>query len=231
MDRLSACWLTAGSIFGGYRISAVTGRFVCCWILLLGLSGNIARAAVVERDWKTPGDGLLTYDDVNRREWLDLSVSRLDQFPQPRLVNAIAEVTPGGLFEGFTWAKRDDVRAFAESAGIDTSTSDIGVNQFAVTSLIGLLGPTSEGTSGLRSIGLINELQIQYPSLPNDGAAFLINYGGFAGVFFNLPDDLLRPISNGLMLYRVVPEPSVAMQLAVVLAFLVWHGRTRLIHS
>jgi hypothetical protein len=44
-------------------------------------------AGVFSRDWKTPGDGLLTYDDVNQREWLDLSVSRLDQFPVPRFEN------------------------------------------------------------------------------------------------------------------------------------------------
>ena len=29
-----------------------------------------AHGGVISRDWKTPGDGLLTYDDVNKREWL-----------------------------------------------------------------------------------------------------------------------------------------------------------------
>jgi hypothetical protein len=78
-------------------------------------------AAVFERDWKAPGDGLLTYDDVNRREWLDLSQSELSQFPYPFLEPALAELTPGGRFEGFQWATGDDVIALAESAGIDTT--------------------------------------------------------------------------------------------------------------
>ena len=91
-------------------------------LMLLFPCIHSASAAVFERDWQSPGDGLLTYDDVNRREWLDLSVSRLDQFPEPRLENAVAEIAPDGLFEGFKWAKRHHVISFAESAGIDTTT-------------------------------------------------------------------------------------------------------------
>lgn len=197
-------------------------------IVLMASSARSARAAVFGRDWQTTGDGLLTYDDVNRREWLDLSVSRLDQFPEPRLENAIAQIAPGGIFEEFAWAKREDVRSFAESAGIDTSTSDITVNDVTTREVIGLLGPTSQSTHGLRSIGLIDELQTRYPNLPPyDGAAFLINYGGFAGVFLSLPDDLLTPNSNGLMLYRVVPEPSLAVQLFIAVFLLLWRRNIR----
>ena len=43
--------------------------------LALVLAAVQSQAAVFERDWLAPGDGLLTYDDVNKREWLDLSVS------------------------------------------------------------------------------------------------------------------------------------------------------------
>jgi hypothetical protein len=42
--------------------------------LLLSQSST---AAVVAHDWKTPGDDLLTYDTVNKREWLDLPVTVL----------------------------------------------------------------------------------------------------------------------------------------------------------
>ncbi len=142
-----------------------------------------------------------------------------DQFPQPRLENAIAEIAPGGMFEGFTWAKEQDVRAFAESAGIHTSVSDITINQVPITGLIQLLEPTLQSSGVLRSIGLIDEIQTSHPSLPPfDGAGFLLNFnpttgGGYAGLFFHLSDDLLRPSSNGLMLYRVVPEPATAVLL------------------
>ena len=40
-----------------------------------------AQAAAIERDWKTPGDGLLTYDDVSKRGWLDLTETQLFKFP------------------------------------------------------------------------------------------------------------------------------------------------------
>ncbi len=96
------------------------GLFISFLVCVISITIS-ASAAVSERDWKAPGDGLLMYDDVNRREWLDLSLSRLDQFPEPRLDNAIAEIGQGGVFDRFTWAKREDVRALAESAGIDAS--------------------------------------------------------------------------------------------------------------
>jgi hypothetical protein len=168
---------------------------------------DAAKATVFERDWKTPGDGLLTYDDVSQREWLDLSVSRLDQFPEPRLEHAIAEIATGGLFEGFIWAKYDDVRNFATSAGINIATTDLAINGIPTNEVIDLLGPTFDSAVSRRSVGLINEMQSVHPNAPPyDGAAFRIQ--AFAGLYFNISDDLLRQTSNGLMLYRVVPEPS-----------------------
>jgi hypothetical protein len=85
-------------------------------------------AAVLSRDWKMPGDGLLTYDDVNQREWLDLSETLLtDQFPgsdpspliarEMRYQFVVSQTASGGLFEGFSVAKSTDVIQFAQSAG------------------------------------------------------------------------------------------------------------------
>ena len=80
---------------------------------------------VIERDWKVAGDGLLTFDDVNRREWLDLSESLLEQFPgttlRDRYLRVVLELNQGGMFEGFTVADSDEVIDLAQSAGIDTS--------------------------------------------------------------------------------------------------------------
>ena len=42
--------------------------------ILLSLAPLTASATISERDLLEPGDGLLTYDDVNQREWLDLTV-------------------------------------------------------------------------------------------------------------------------------------------------------------
>ncbi len=42
-------------------------RLVIIFITLLATFP--LHAAVIEHDFLTPGDGLLTYDDVNQREW------------------------------------------------------------------------------------------------------------------------------------------------------------------
>jgi hypothetical protein len=55
-------------------------RRVCFFVLVGGVLLGQARSEVISRGWKTPRDGLLTYDDVNRREWLDLTESVLSQF-------------------------------------------------------------------------------------------------------------------------------------------------------
>jgi hypothetical protein len=189
--------------------------FSCCLAAVLySLCSSNLYAAVFERDWQTPGDGLLTYDDVNRRLWLDLTVSRLDQFPEPWLENAVAEIGPGGMFEGFKWAKRGDVIAFAESAGIDTTTLNpfISDNEIPVTELMGMVGVTfqvSDPIIAIRSIGFIDEYEFGRQS----AAVFQLNASAntgnvaLAGLHIG-GDDLARLGSTGLMLYRSVPEPS-----------------------
>ena len=201
---------------------------VVVWVVTSSAHLN---AAVFQHDWKVPGDGLLTYDDVNQREWLDLSVSRLSQFPVPRLANAMAEISPGGLFDGFTWASQQDVLALAASSGVDVTSFDLAVNQIPVTNVIGLLSPTLQNNLGvLRSVGLTNDPRTN-PSLPPyTGAAFLVNFnpstgGGYAEFALNLPDDLLTPLSNGMMLYRVVPEPALTLQFAIAAWLLLWRPK------
>ena len=85
-------------------------------------------AAIFERDLLTPGDGLLTFDDVNKREWLDLSESLLEQFPGDNLEenyqSVVTETGVRGIFEGFSVAKGDDAEALAISAGIDICLID-----------------------------------------------------------------------------------------------------------
>jgi hypothetical protein len=154
----------------------------------------------------TPGDGLLTYDDVNRREWLDLSVSRLDQFPIPQLENALAEIGPGGMFEGFTFAERADVIPLAQSAGINTATHNFAINDEPTGDLIELLSITFQSPLTVQSIGYINE-----PSgTPRVGANFIVSPengpSGTAGLSFN--GDLLSITVPGLMLFQNIPEPS-----------------------
>jgi hypothetical protein len=220
MNRLLSYCLPAGTILSRTagrglesRSASTTGAnmnktMLVCALVLFATYCPAANGAVFERDWTTPGDGLLTYDDVNRREWLDLSVSRLDQFPQPRLENALAEIGPGGIFEGFTFAERADVIPFAQSAGINTSTFNFATNEQPTADLIELLSVTFQNSATVRSIGYIDEPT----GNPRVGADFHVQFnsitgeGSMAGLF--LSGDLLSITVPGLMLFRNIPEPS-----------------------
>ncbi len=70
-------------------------------------------AAIFERDFLEPGDGLLTYDDVNRREWLDLTYTS-----GVSLKGIQSLMTTNGIFEQFEFATLEDIEPFASSAGV-----------------------------------------------------------------------------------------------------------------
>ena len=184
------------------------------------LPAATAQAAVFERDWKTPGDGLLTYDDVNQREWLDLSETLLFQFSgdiSDRLAEVIDETAPGGLFAGFSAATAADVMSLSESAGIDTSTNSYAINQAASNHLIDLLGATSTfSLTDRRTRGFLSDF-------PNGVRIVATASTEFAGIFDGTistdPSGLL--FETGVWLYReAVPEPTTSILLMTGIMFL-----------
>jgi len=195
------------------------------------LLANVSQAAVFERDLVSgSGDGLLTYDDVNQREWLDLTESILENFDAVNVgfegayQNVIAETMPGGVFAGFMSASGDDVIALAQSAGIDTSTRDFATNEIATRELVGLLGPTATPklntalTTGLiAEINSANNLRIPANiSFGSSGAGLTLpsNYPGDGG-----------PL--GVYIYRnAIPEPtSLALASSLITYSLLWRSR------
>ena len=205
---------------------------VLCASLIATLP-QITQAAVFERDWKTPGDGLLTYDDVNQREWLDLSETLLEQFAgagpgttraedlEARYQNVVGELEPGGMFDGFTVGKREGVVALAQSAGIDTFIRNFDTNAVATLQLIDFLSPTLSRSHGrTESRGYLAEFGT--PRFP-DRLEAILNYApprpadsGNARLLFLPNDDLRSPMTAGVMLLRnVVPEPSVIVLVVI----------------
>jgi hypothetical protein len=193
------------------------------WLVLsaLLLPALHSDAAVMSRDWKTPGDGLLTYDDVNRREWLDLSQSRLSLFAgvgqEQQYQSVVSELTPDGALEGFLVAKSEELRSLAASAGIDITNNDI-ANESATRQLIALVGPSEsfpDPDSGRAfSIALLDELR-ESPTPPHITRSFGELYvsptdgaNGSAGIRF--PRGLDVEVSGtGVWLYRnEIPEPG-----------------------
>jgi len=134
-------------------------------------------------------------------------------------------------------ARIPDVISLAQSAGIDTGTEDLSVNQFPTTALIDLLGMTFIDENGsFWSAGYLDDFSGPPPSFcPCRQSAFL--FVGFrtetAGLTFlddiGLDLDLLFE-TTGLMLYRQVPEPT-AISLAVILVIIwapIWRLKSRL---
>ena len=201
-------------------------------LTLVCFTSATAQAAVFERDWKTPGDGLLTYDDVNQREWLDLSASLLSQFSgtlEDRYQSAMAETMLGGEFESFTAARSIDVIALAESAGIDTTTLDYPTNIASTQNMLALFGVTLTLGNVQYAVGLLDEISTN-PSFPNRRvmSVFQLDFddqlAGLSTLFVGSLDMVGGSNSTGIMLYRVVPEPSC---MAIVFAALFMVSRSR----
>ncbi len=185
---------------------------------LLVLFSATAGAAVISRDWKTPGDGLLTYDTVSGREWLDLTETRLSQYGSFELV--LMQTQFGGDFEGFVPASITDVIELASSANIHTDSIAFALNYVATDDLITRLSPTLLSGNETRSaLGLTKEFASTLPTSPDQivGAFEVIPIRDHAGLTFplfaNLGDRPHQVV--GVFLYRPVPEPKMS-----VLAFM-----------
>lgn len=183
-------------------------RFVALLAALLIGSCHCVYGDVFQRDWKIPGDGLLTFDNVNNREWLDLPLQF--DLPEPRYENVTAELDPGGRFAGFVVANRNDVLALAVSAGIDVQATSFDVNGVAVGHLIDLLGATRSSEIGFKSsMALISDtfpfgtgqehIAAAFDYSPVDQRAKL---GFIAGRSDGFPS-----AANPVYLVRQVPEP------------------------
>jgi hypothetical protein len=214
-------------------------RILCALVALLMLSAtNPSSAAVFERDWKTLGDGLLTYDDVNQRDWLDLSESLLSKFSgatlEDRYQDVITELAPNGMFEGFTVAKRADVSALGLSAGIDLTTDDYPTNHAPMMQLLDLIGPTivfNDVHDTMRAQGFLGEIFVGHITR-RWGSVLLLEkpdiVDGAAGMFFSAAFEPEFPSLFGIMLYRNVPEPASHVVVLVGCAAAVMSRRTRL---
>lgn len=83
-------------------------------LLTLAICFAPTQAALVERDFLVPGDGLLVYDTVNRREWLKFPVAGgLD------LRNLSAAMAPGEIMDSFVLASVADVESLAKTLNVN----------------------------------------------------------------------------------------------------------------
>jgi hypothetical protein len=209
---------------------------------LLGFSVDV-HAGVVARDLEASGDGLLTYDTVNKREWLDLP-----ETSELQLADVMTQMLAGGRLEGFQFATLTEVSELAESANVGWTTPWHlpGNLEEEVDDLVNLLGAVLTMSGGILpevniSLGLIaHDLTPEGPRFDDTNFYVLSMYDGdpllpgtinsplytipkpYGGVFIDRPVSFatfpdLPPLGIGdigpFWLYRVVPEPSSAVLL------------------
>jgi hypothetical protein len=207
---------------------------------LLSISRD-AHAGVIARDLEISSDGLLTYDTVNNREWIDLPETAGLQ-----LSEVLTQMIPGGRLEGFRFATLTEVSELAESAEVGWMTPWHlpGNHEPEIYNLVNLLGSVLTMSGGILSevnisFGLIaHTLTQEGPTFDDTNFYVLSMYDGvpllpgtinsplypvqlpYGGVFTDGPVSFptfpdLPPLGVGdigpFWLYRVVPEPSSVM--------------------
>lgn len=212
------------------------------FFIMTALAASTCQAALVERDWLAPGDGLLTYDPNTGLEWLDITESELIQFGATvdgAVEEVMRQMSLGSLFPDFVLATRSEVFQLLESAGYDGSsiaarTATAQLMRKAI-SLLGAVSassaknpiPSDEAGGARAMIGEtlspVTDDRTAYLALtPKVTEAFLdIAPYGVASISVSNGSDIFGPTSvryTGLWLYRhAVPEPESATLLMLVL--------------
>ncbi|QDT70151.1 hypothetical protein MalM25_30960 [Planctomycetes bacterium MalM25] len=137
--------------------------------LLLSLYLNCpATAGVVSRDLFEPGDGLLTYDDVNQREWLDFSVTESESDN-----TVLSRLGRDGDLSGFQWATNSDVHSFATGLNAPWELISGGTNNLQIVFASVSALPLAEYSGDHELLAAIGATAV----VDLVGNSFLLSYG------------------------------------------------------
>jgi hypothetical protein len=215
---------------------------------LIAVTGSTS-AAIVSRDYLAAGDGLLTYDTVNHREWLDIAAT-----PQVRYSQLEGHVTLEemlNLFDGFTRAGMSDAEELAISAGLSpdvmgfhpTRNPNAAEVQSAINLVQAICGESCQSGDSRwlvsANVGHISiyhtqtfEIQAWASSSPGFPEAGVGVYSFHVSSTIEGPDwymDFLKSLPVGpVWLYRdAVPEPMTAELALVLVGFILIRHRPR----
>ncbi len=195
-------------------------------VAALSLTANLvpsggAAAAVVQADWLAAGDGLVTRDLDNGREWLDLT-----QTTGLTVAQAISQTGAGGRLAGWRYANMDELFAFYGSAvapvtpAFNGNTAVFGFTApelASLTNFVDLIGVTFPLGFRNDAIGLIGHSAAQ-AGQPNQAAGYffyqLNGSGGYAWFNEGYTLPTYSDPNTGVFLIRdvsgvaAVPEPA-----------------------
>jgi hypothetical protein len=216
--------------------------FAPLFLVVVALACKSSQAAIIARDFLTPGDNLLTYDSTSGREWLDVThTAGLTREQVAHLLGADQQLA------GFRIASPLDVVLLAKSAGYD-ETQPKSRQQFEIANrLIDHLGKTAvieiviNTYDGPHSFPVAPETlvwRISDAYLNHGDNAGWVPFGIMANGMINsrqvvaspqltaigsdveYPGIIETPVSRGVWLFReAVPEPRTIAMLFGVLLF------------
>ena len=115
----------------------ISSKFIFTLFTNIIFGFGISHAALIEKDWKNAGDGLITLDTSTGLDWLDLTVSQ----GQYSFDSIQSEFSPGGKFKGFRLADRSDIDSLLSSFGLTQhDLSDTAGDRAEVKNYLSLLG-------------------------------------------------------------------------------------------
>ncbi len=184
--------------------------FPAVGLLLLSLDAN---AVLIERDWRTANDSLLTYDPATNLEWLDVTVTAGLSYNQ---VND--QLGSGGLYEGFTFASKQQILSLFSAVDLQEIPNDVSTEGDKIQTLLSFWGVTWDLGTGERTEFLTANTTGLSPAEHWSGRVFWLD-SGFTGVSAEMYvyDDNFTGAGIGSALVRVVPLPATGWLLASAL--------------
>ena len=186
---------------------------VCPALLAFALLTTNAGAALIDVDWAFPGDNSLMQDTSTNLQWLDLSLSDNKSY---NLV--ISQLQPGGVYDGFRYATRDEVLHLWSEAGItDTGFAWVNNGEYPIVSdMVNRLGWSVLDGIHIHTLGIVeggpplpaNERWVMELSYNHDGVQVRTSSD-----YYTLDTDFASPHYSSYLV-RAVPVPPALLLFA-----------------
>lgn len=193
------------------KFPSLKNLFFCLWLGILLLTSSISHAILIEKDFLSDGDNLITHDTVNGLEWLDVRATR--SWSYYNVINS------GYVNDyGFHLAREGEIINFLQTniAGYDINKSYYyGDDWQMIGEIVRLMGVTDSGSGHYG-------FEAGYDKIVGDRLAeFRLHYFSSLGY---INDNITQPLDSriwqrGFFLVRnspsPVPEPSTVYLLGV----------------
>ena len=205
-----ALLLIGGVGLCAYGVGRNRGRMLCLSLFpqcLMLLAPSVAQASsLIERDYLSPGDALITYDPNTGLEWLDWTETTGLAYNDMVLLLA-----PGHTYDGWRHATPQEAATLFSNAGLTEINSGNPNPLDVLLELIQLLGDTGTSNASPSSLGITGETHWStgsHISAGLYGSEQFAYYGEAQTTAGYIPPDSPSIIHGHALVRSTVPEPS-----------------------